>query len=84
MSPFRSSFLILLASLTGLAFALTAQECAGKFAALRFSFGDFERYAEFFDEKSTMTQANTGVYRGPADIEEYGKLVLRFESLDVY
>lgn len=72
MSFFRLSSFILLVLLIGIVDANPAQECAGKFLELRFAYLEFARYSEFFDESSTMTLANTGIYRGPDAIEEYG------------
>lgn len=72
MKMFQLTFVVLLAVTTDMAGASTPQECAFKFGQLRFAFSDFARYTDFFEESSTMTLANTGVYRGPDGIEEYG------------
>ena len=51
--------------------------CAG-FVALEFSFPNFDRYPEWFDDNSTLTLAQAGEYKGAADIVEY----VRFANID--
>ena len=49
------------------------QECAGSFLSAQLNLGKFDLYDTWFDDNSTMTLAQTGVYRGPDDILEYTK-----------
>jgi len=56
--------------------SLTASECVGGFIANRFDVRKFELYDTWFDENSTVTLVQTGVYQGVDDIREYFKFSL--------
>jgi hypothetical protein len=56
--------------------SLTASECAGGFIANRFDVRKFELYDTWFDENSTVTLVQAGVYQGVDDIREYFKFSL--------
>lgn len=45
--------------------------CNAAFASLHFDPEDYYRYDTFFDDESTLTLAQAGIYRGPEGIEEY-------------
>ena len=51
--------------------SLTLPECAGGFIAAGLDLRKFELYDTWFDENSTVTVAQAGVYRGTDDILEY-------------
>ena len=55
--------------------SLTELECAGSFITAQLDLGKFDLYDTWFDDNSTMTVPQTGVYRGPDDILEYVKFI---------
>jgi hypothetical protein len=57
---------------------LTAHECAGGFIAARLNLRKFELYDTWFDDNSSMTLVQAGVYQGVDDIKEYMKFILPF------
>jgi hypothetical protein len=56
--------------------ALTARECAGGFIAARFNIRNFELYDTWYDDNSTVTLLQAGVYQGVDEIKEYTKFSL--------
>ena len=56
--------------------SLTLPECAGGFIAAGLDLRKFELYDTWFDENSTVTLVQTGVYQGVDDIKEYMQFVL--------
>ena len=56
--------------------ALTAPECAGGFIAAGYNTRKFELYDTWFDENSTVTLVQAGVYQGVDDIKEYLQFIL--------
>jgi hypothetical protein len=56
------------------------RKCTHAFLSSGFSLSNFENYDNFFRADSTMTLAQTGNYKGPADIAEYVGLGLGFAT----
>ena len=56
--------------------SLTLPECAGGFIAAGLDLRKFELYDTWFDENSTVTLVQTGVYQGVDDIKEYMQFIL--------
>ena len=56
--------------------SLTLPECAGGFIAAGLDLRKFELYDTWFDENSTVTVVQAGVYQGVDEIKEYMKFVL--------
>ena len=52
----------------------TIEQCGG-IKALEFELTNFEKYPVYFDENTTMTLAQTGVYKGPEELEEYVRFI---------
>jgi len=50
-----------------------AELCGGAFVQLQFGIFNYDAYNTYFDETSTLTLAQAGVYTGPDAIEEYVK-----------
>ena len=55
--------------------ALTAPKCAGGLIEARYDVRKFELYDTWFDENSTVTLVQAGVYQGVDEIEEYLKVL---------
>ena len=55
--------------------SLTLPECAGGFIAAGLDLRKFELYDTWFDENSTVTLVQAGVYQGVDDIKEYMKFL---------
>ena len=55
--------------------ALTAPECAGGLIEAGYDVRKFELYDTWFDENSTVTLVQAGVYQGVDEIEEYVKVL---------
>ena len=55
--------------------ALTAPECIGGFIAAGYNARRLELYDTWFDENSTVTLVQAGVYQGVDDIKEYMKFL---------
>jgi len=55
--------------------SLTASECALSFISANPDLRKFELYDTWFDDNSTTTLAQAGVYKGADDIKEYIKFV---------
>lgn len=55
--------------------SLTIPDCAADFVAAQLNFRNFDKYDTWFDDNSTMTLAQTGVYSGVDDILEYSKFI---------
>ena len=51
--------------------SLTAPECAAGFVEAQLNLRQFELYPTWFDDNSSLTLAQTGVYEGVDDIEEF-------------
>ena len=53
--------------------SLTANECVGSFLALDppLNLRSYDLYETWFDDNSTLTLAQLGIYKGAGDIEEY-------------
>ena len=51
--------------------SLTIPDCAADFVAAQLNFRNFDKYDTWFDDNSTLTLAQTGVYSGVDDILEY-------------
>jgi len=49
-------------------------QCYLRFAKLEFDVSNYEKYEEYFDENSAAIVSETGVFKGPSDIEEYMKI----------
>lgn len=77
MEKLLSAFFLLLSLPTLTLAQYNPDLCAG-FVALEFSFSNFDRYPEWFDDNSTITLAQAGQYQGAADIAEY----VRFANID--
>ena len=56
--------------------SLTLPECAGGFIAAGLDLRKFELYDTWFDENSTVTLAQAGVYQGVHDIKEYLQFIV--------
>ena len=55
--------------------SLTLPECAGGFIAAGLDLRKFELYDTWFDENSTVTLVQNGVYQGVDDIKEYMQFI---------
>ena len=53
-----------------------ASNCAAAFLSAQLNLRRFDKYETWFDENSTMTLAQAGVYKGVDDILEYMKFIL--------
>jgi len=51
--------------------SLTAPDCAAGFVEAQLNLRQFELYPTWFDDNTSLTLAQTGVYEGVDDIEEY-------------
>jgi hypothetical protein len=53
----------------------SAPDCVAGFISAQFNVRQFDQYATWFDENSTMILPQTGVFKGVDDILEYSKFI---------
>ena len=77
LTPCRAHRLMLSFMVTAISSAppLTGNECLAGITSSEFNLRKLDQYERWFDDKSSMTLAQTGVYKGLDAVLEYSKFI---------